>query len=101
SHRNPSAPARQRAARVNASPTPTWFRLALVCVPLAALCAYANTFGNGFTIYDFPLFLDNPRIRDLSNVPSFFVDSRWGGTTDWGFYRPLATVTHALDFFFF
>jgi hypothetical protein len=80
---------------------PRWFRLALLTAFGAAFCAYANSFANGFTIYDFPLFLNNERIRHLSNIPSFFADAHWGGTAEWGFYRPLATVTHALDYFFF
>lgn len=76
-------------------------QIALLCIPLFALLAYANTFDNGFTIYDPELFLDNPQVQSLANIPSYFLDSRWGGTNQWGFYRPLAMVTHALDHYFF
>jgi protein O-mannosyl-transferase len=89
-------------ARRDAQLLGTWpARLALLCLPLLSLLAYGNTFDNEFTIYDPQLFLNNPRVQRLANIPSYFIDPQWGGTSQWGFYRPVAMVTHALDYFWF
>src|SRR5439155_3033229 len=68
-------------------------------VLLATVLAYANHFHNGFHFDDFHTVQNNPAIRSLSNIPSFFKDG-------WTFsvlpsnasYRPLVTTTLAIDY---
>lgn len=60
---------------------------------------YSNHFYNGFHFDDAHSILDNPHIRDLKNVPSFFKD----GTTSSILpqnqaYRPVVTTSLALDY---
>lgn len=63
------------------------------------LFAYSNHFDNGFRFDDYHTIVQNTAIRDIKNVPSFFVD----GTTSSALpqnqaYRPLSTALHALDY---
>ena len=45
----------------------------LILVGLPAL-AYLNSLGNPFQYDDFHSIVDNPHIRQLGNIPRFFVD---------------------------
>lgn len=71
---------------------------------VAAIAAYATSLRNGFTIDDSYIVVDNGSLRDLRNIPSFFVRS-WGGeiTSDLyarmnaGYYRPLTSTLQALE----
>lgn len=53
---------------------------------LFVFCLFANTFGHGWTLDDFPVVVENPDIRSLS---AFFRDSYPG--------RPLRELTFLLD----
>lgn len=70
----------------------------------AAVALYANALGGQFVWDDTYVVRDNPAIRDLSNVPSFFTRPWGAGTTDArgraknvGYFRPLPLVTYAVD----
>jgi tetratricopeptide (TPR) repeat protein len=76
----------------------TWLAAAAVLALLVAL-AYSNSLDNGFHLDDVYGIEQNPAIRDLANVPSFFADPYTLTTrslnADW---RPLLQVTYALDY---
>jgi hypothetical protein len=43
--------------------------------------------------------LDNPHIRDLGNLPRFFIDpTAFSAHPEFAMYRPLGLVAHALNF---
>ena len=41
---------------------------------IAIVATYGNTLSNGFHYDDFHSLVENPNIRDLSNIPAFFID---------------------------
>ena len=57
-----------------------------------ALLIYANSLSNGFVFDDIPLILDNQQIRSLRHMAEIF--GRQG-------YRPVRTLTYALDYWLF
>src|SRR5579863_5061795 len=63
------------------------------------LLVYANHFGNDFHFDDSHSVVQNPYIRDLSNVPKFFSDIETAtvlpANRTW---RPLVTASLALDY---
>jgi tetratricopeptide (TPR) repeat protein len=66
---------------------------------MVVTAVYSNHFYNGFHFDDAHSVLDNPHIRDIKNVPSFFKD----GTTSSILpqnqaYRPVVTASLALDY---
>ena len=48
---------------------------ALCLLFLAVLLAYSNSFNNSFHFDDFHTITDNPAVRSLSNIPTFFSDA--------------------------
>jgi Flp pilus assembly protein TadD len=70
-----------------------------ICSLLAFLAvAYAGALSAEFVWDDIPLIEENPRIRSLSNIPSFFTEDYWEGEYPSGLYRPLALAAHAVEF---
>jgi tetratricopeptide (TPR) repeat protein len=69
-------------------------------VVLAVLCfvAYSNTYDHAFHLDDGHVLSTNPAIRDLKNIPAFFVDpgmfSSLRANVD---YRPVLMSTYALN----
>ena len=67
-------------------------------VAALALAVYANSLDNSFHFDDQHSLLENPHLRALSNIPSFFVDpqtfSRNPGSE---MYRPLVLVSYAAN----
>ncbi len=66
---------------------------------LIVTAVYANHFNNSFHFDDMHSVLDNPHIRSLKNIPSFFTD----GTTSSvlpqnAAYRPIVTTSLAIDY---
>jgi len=76
--------------------------LVLLAVTFAVYYASIN---NGFVGDDIAFVKDNPNIRSLANIPSFFTSPRTLAAydSDWGTYifRPLRTISYALDYFVF
>src|SRR5258708_5966442 len=66
---------------------------------LALLAAYSNHFGNGFHFDDAHAVVDNPAIRSLANIPSFFGDAgTFSVDPEHQIYRPLITASLAIDY---
>ncbi len=63
------------------------------------LVAYANHFNNGFHFDDMHTIVDNPHIRALSNIPSFFTDpSTFSVSPENQGLRPIVTTSLAIDY---
>ena len=63
------------------------------------LLVYANSFEGSFHYDDFHSIAWNPHIRDVGNIPGFFVDPRlFSADPDKGMYRPLLLVTYAINY---
>jgi tetratricopeptide (TPR) repeat protein len=71
--------------------------LALLAAGLAA--SYSNSFGIGFYFDDTYGIANNPAIRSLRNIPSFFVDPHavWTEPTQVDL-RPVLLITYALNY---
>lgn len=71
----------------------------LVAVLALVLLVYANHFGNDFHFDDSHSIVQNPYIRDLSNIPKFFTNVETStvlpANRTW---RPLVTASLALDY---
>jgi tetratricopeptide (TPR) repeat protein len=75
---------------------PAW---ALAAVFLVVQLAYANHFGNSFHFDDSHTISDNPWIRDLRNIPRFFVDGSTFSTLPPNrTYRPFVSTSLAIDY---
>lgn len=64
-----------------------WYALAAGLAILVA-AVFANSLGNGFVFDDFDLVVREGRIRSLTGVSAFIGDS----------YRPIRTISYAIDF---
>src|ERR1044072_2802624 len=72
--------------------------LALALISVLGFIAYANGLRNGFHFDDFEGIVDNAVLRDLKNIPSFFVKPlifRFISDLDW---RPILQTTYALNY---
>jgi len=68
-----------------------------VCALLVA--AYSNHFHNGFHFDDTHAIVDNPALRDVRNVPSYFVDATTFSVLPLNqTYRPVLQTTLAIDY---
>lgn len=82
-------------------PTRARRTLAAVVVVVLALgaAAYSNCFDDPFQFDDLHSIVENPYVRSLAHVPTYFVDARtftrFLPNAD---YRPLLQVTYALDY---
>ena len=57
---------------------------------LLTLVVYANSLANPFHYDDIHSIVDNPHLRALVRVPSYFVDpSAFSGDPDIAMYRPM------------
>ena len=75
----------------------TW--LFFILMTTVTTLIYLNHFDNGFHFDDSHTIIDNVNIRNLTNIPSFFID----GTMSSSFpqnqtYRPVVTTTTAIDY---
>jgi len=80
-----------------------WKHIAIIIAVI--FVAYFNSLSNGFVADDIAFVRDNISIRDTGNIPSYFfspktlaaADSEWGTAI----YRPLRTVSYAIDYSFY
>ena len=80
------------------SRAPRWQLWAAVLFA-ATLAAYGNHFENGFHFDDANVILDNPHIRNLGNIPRFFVDpTTYSSLPDHHIYRPVTLASLAVDY---
>jgi tetratricopeptide (TPR) repeat protein len=61
---------------------------------------YSNTVHNDFALDDFPRIVENPTIKSLKNLPRFFTTEFSPSPHQNGLYRPIATLSYALNFAF-
>jgi tetratricopeptide (TPR) repeat protein len=77
-------------------------RKLLICFAallVTLIAAYSNHFENTFHFDDTHTVVDNPAIRQLSNIPRFFGDARaFSADPEHQTYRPLVTVSLAIDY---
>ena len=69
-----------------------------VVLVILGLITYLNSLPNSFQFDDYDVIVDNPAIRDLRHVPSFFVDTRtWTMSIarDW---RPIVLTSFAINY---
>lgn len=59
------------------------------------LLAYSNTFHVPFTFDDVPNIIENPRIRNVANIPSMFTEFKGPPISA----RPLTSATFALNYY--
>ena len=74
--------------------------LTVLAVALLAtlLLAYSNHFNNPFEFDDSHTIETNSAIRDLRNIPRFFVDATTGSTLKNSDYRPVLTTLNTIDY---
>lgn len=76
----------------------TWLRrLGPVLVVLAAILVYGNALHNGFVLDDGPVVLRNPIVHSLDGLWRAFTEPYWPPPSNGGQYRPLGTISFALD----
>ncbi len=75
-------------------------RLAMGFVALLAVLPYLNSFPNAFVFDDKIAIVENPMIRSLRNVPTLLVTGYWAQSRSGrsNLYRPLATISYALNY---
>ena len=74
-------------------------RAAGVLVALLAVAPYATTLGHGFAYDDFSEVVGNELIRSPGNLAQIFSTSAWKGAGEENpIYRPLTTVTYAVNY---
>ena len=75
-------------------------QLAFILLLLAITTVYANHFQNSFHFDDFHTVVDNPSIRSLRNIPSFFTDATTFSVLPANrTYRPIVSASLAIDYF--
>jgi hypothetical protein len=70
---------------------------AALAAALVALVLYAASIGNGLAYDDDSIIGLDPRVQSLSHVRAIFTEGYWSGEADLALYRPLTTLSFALD----
>lgn len=92
-----AGPCANREARVEAMPVGPW---AVVLVLLLATGTYLNSLTYDFVWDDTVMLLGGPKLRDLRNLPQFFLSdftTLTSGALEGHYYRPTLALTLALD----
>lgn len=90
-------PPAQGQARVEAMPVGSW---TVVLVLLLAAATYLNSLTYDFVWDDTVMLLWGPKLRDLRNLPQFFLSdftTLTSGALEGHYYRPTLALTLALD----
>ncbi|MFH0732158.1 MAG: tetratricopeptide repeat protein [Candidatus Omnitrophota bacterium] len=75
--------------------------LSVLLIAVLGIIVYANSLHGEFLWDDYHLVKDNTFIRDLSNITKYFTGSIGAGAQRaYHFYRPLQTLTYAIDYVF-
>src|SRR5258708_4066315 len=75
------------------------FLIAAALVAAAIVFVYSNSLHNAFHFDDNHVIVNNVYIRSLHHVPLYFRDAHTFSTrADHATYRPLVTLTYAIDF---
>ncbi|MFT5365231.1 MAG: tetratricopeptide (TPR) repeat protein [Candidatus Latescibacterota bacterium] len=71
-----------------------WFYPVLIV--LAGAVVYANSLQNGFTFDDWPLVAQNPLVMQ-PHIGAIFSSAYWPDRPELGLYRPLTTLSYAIN----
>jgi len=71
-----------------------WFYPVLIFIVGAVI--YANSLQNGFTFDDWPLVVHNPLVGKM-DMGAIFSSAYWPNKPELGLYRPLTTVSYAIN----
>lgn len=74
-----------------------WMRKPVLWVVLVPLLVYANSLGNGFTFDDHAIVEDNPSVLSV-DLGHIFSSPYWPNRDHAGLYRPLTTLSLALNY---
>jgi Flp pilus assembly protein TadD len=83
------------SSRPRAAATPLRHAGLIVTV---VLLVYANALPNAFLWDDLYLVVGNPAIKSLANVPRAFASDLFPAGIQSGYYRPLQTLSYAIDY---
>jgi tetratricopeptide (TPR) repeat protein len=72
--------------------------ITVIVLMAVVVLVYGNSFGNGFNYDDHPFILENPYVRDISNIPDFFTHPEMFSGRGTKVYRPLLVTTFALNY---
>jgi len=70
----------------------------LAILTLMGLIAYLNSLPNSFHFDDYDAIVNNPAIRDLKHLPSYFTDMRTWTMSSQQDWRPMVLTTFALNY---
>ena len=70
----------------------------MILFVLVSGIVYYNSLNNGFHFDDFHHIVENKDIRDLHNIPIFFIDTDTFSKDDIDHYRPLLLSTYAINY---
>lgn len=70
---------------------------AVLASAVVALCLFAPSLGNGLAYDDESIVGMDPRVQSLAYVPEIFTRGYWSGDEDLALYRPLTTLSFAVD----
>ncbi|HEY5544061.1 MAG TPA: hypothetical protein VIM04_12500, partial [Candidatus Binatia bacterium] len=70
----------------------------LAILTLIGLIAYLNSLPNSFHFDDYDAIVNNPAIRDLKHLPSYFTDTRTWTMSSQQDWRPMVLTTFALNY---
>jgi len=74
--------------------------LLLLLIIIAVILTYTNHFDNTFVFDDYNQIVNNPYVRDLKHIPSFFKDATTSSTlVTHQVYRPLTMTSLAIDYY--
>lgn len=74
--------------------------LPVLVIAVVTLATFAGALRNGFLLDDVPCVVENPAFRDIRDIPTIFRSDDAIGTPEHNpYYRPLTTLTFALDRF--
>ena len=74
-------------------------QIALCALALALGLAYGASFGNSFHYDDFHSIVENPHLRSLDRIATFFSDpGTFSSMPERAMYRPLLLVTLAFNY---
>lgn len=74
----------------------------IIVISLICFAAYANTLSMNFVWDDLYQIKENSQIKSLKNIPSMFMSEVWAGVEGGHrspYYRPLFTISLAIDYF--
>lgn len=101
-----TTPPTQSAARSPRPVPPTQYQrfaklsfIAPLLIAIAVLLSYSGAPGNAFALDDWHGITDNPSVRDLDKIPSYFRDAKTMSILSTNIdYRPILQVTYAINY---